>query len=118
LVKPVGPRLGESRSVLEGEDDIFDRCPVGHDSLLRLCALAAGFEFRRWSAIKGATGRSALPRKLRRTVVREPKRSNEGRNRRGQMAELSAEEDVARAGRQPKLGGGGVLIARSGISWS
>jgi len=31
LVKPTGPRFGEPRRVLKGEDDILDRRPVGHD---------------------------------------------------------------------------------------
>jgi len=47
LVKPVGPRLGEPRRVLEAEDDILDRRPVGHDfGVLRLVRFSAAFAFR------------------------------------------------------------------------
>jgi len=61
LVKPVGPRFGEPRGVLEGEDDVLDRRPVGHD--FRVSPAQAHFSGLRIPPIgrdaPGAAGRPA-----------------------------------------------------------
>src|SRR5262249_43830858 len=76
--KPVGPRFGEPRRMLEAEDDILDRRPIGHDLRFSGYPLSpqASRSARSAATVQGATGRTALPPKPGRTVVREQNRSN------------------------------------------